>query len=648
MDDKTRVILDKYPELPHPGKRLPYGYKVKEGDWTTIVPIPEVILVLDETLDQLDNGIALREAADYLNSHAPKGFTLSHMGLKKVRMRVRPYTKRRIYPKRVKVVKKMTEEERLEKRRKKIIANDKRTIAAAQKRIEKAQIELGIIADNKKADQSPFYELPVESEYFQELATPEGVKEEDVIFKPNPKQLTFLAASEQEVLYGGAAGGGKSYALLADAARYFAFGNFRGLLLRRTNDELKELIWESQKLYPALYPKAKWNQQDKQWSFPSGATLWMTYLEQEKDVLRYQGQSFCWIGFDELTQHPTPFAWDYLRSRLRTKDPELKPYLSMRAATNPGGPGHGWVKRMFIDPAPYGDRFAATNLEDDSVILVPDGDPDFPKERWGTPLFYRRFVPAKLSDNHYLGYEYKGNLLSMPEQQRRQLLDGDWNVADGAAFPEFRRSIHVVPSFEVPSTWRKFRSCDFGFSQRSASAVHWYAIDSNETVYVYRELYIKGATARDLARKILELENGESISYGVLDSSCWHQRGHNGPSIAEEMIAAGTRWRPSDRTDGARKAGMNRIHELLKVDDYSEQPGLVFFENCRHIIATLEVIPVHPDGKDDIDDKYADDHSYDSLRYGVMTRPASMSVFETFNKGVTKPRYRPTDSVFGY
>jgi len=647
MDDKQKAILEKYPELPHPGKRLPYGYR-RSDDKLRIIPIPEVIYVLDEALDQLDNGISLRDVRDYLNSHCPDGYTLSVMGLRKVWLRHRPRVKRKIVIPTKKPVRKLTEEERLAKKRRQIIADDKRRIAAAQKRIEKAQIDLGIIADNKAKADIPVFTLPISSEIFKEIETPEGINEDDIIFKPNPKQVSFLAASELEVLYGGAAGGGKSYALLADAARYFGYGNFRGLLLRRTNDELKELIWESQKLYPALYPKAKWNQQDKQWSFPSGATLWMTYLEQEKDVLRYQGQSFVWIGFDELTQHPTPFAWNYLRSRLRTKDDALKPYLSMRASTNPGGPGHGWVKRMFIDPAPYGQRFPARDMETDEVISVPDGDPDFPEDRWGTPLFYRRFIPAKLTDNPYLGYEYKGNLLSMPEQERRQLLDGDWNVADGAAFPEFRRSLHVVPRFEVPSTWRRFRSCDFGYSSRSASCVHWYAVDHNETLHVYRELYVKGLTARDLARKVLELEAGESISYGVLDSSCWHQKGHNGPSLAEEMIQAGTRWRPSDRTDGSRKAGMNRIHELLKNDEYTNQPGILFSEDCRHVIATLEVIPIHPDGKDDIDDKYADDHSYDSLRYGVMTRPSATSVFETFNKGVTKARYRPGDSVFGY
>jgi hypothetical protein len=316
----------------------------------------------------------------------------------------------------------------------------------------------------------------------------------------------------------------------------------------------------------------------------------------------------------------------------------------MRAATNPGGPGHGWVKKMFIDPAPADTRFPSMD-DDGNLMIVPEGDKEFPEDRWGTPLFYRRFIPAKLTDNPYLGHQYRAGLLALPEGLRAQLLDGDWNASEGAAFPEFRRSKHVIPRFDIPSTWRRFRSCDFGYSQKSASAVHWFAVDPNGTIFVYRELYVKGLTARNLSHRIKEMESGEDISYGVLDTSCWDKRGSTGPSIAEEMINGGTRWRPSDKN---REGGKNRLHEYLLIDPYTEKPGILFFENCKHIISTLEVIPIHPDGKDDTDDKYVDDHSYDSLRYGIMSRPRATTVWETFTKGIAKPRYEPVDTVFGY
>ena len=423
--------------------------------------------------------------------------------------------------------------------------------------------------------------------------------------------------------------------------RYFGNPNFNGLILRRTNDELRELIWKSQELYPKAYKGAKWAEKKSQWTFPSGARLWMTYLERDEDVLRYQGQAFSYIAFDELTQHPTPFAWNYMRSRLRTTDPDLP--LFMRATTNPGGVGHMWVKKMFIDPAPTNKKFTATDIDTGEPLVYPKGH-----DREGEPLFYRRFIPASLKDNPYLleGGQYEANLLSLPEMQRRQLLEGDWNIADGAAFPEFKTSVHTIDPFEIPDNWRKFRSCDYGYS--SYSAVHWYAMDpSYETIYVYRELYLSKHTGRDLAKAVLEAERGDSIQYGVLDSSCWHNRGQIGPSIAEEMIAEGCRWRPSDRSAGARVAGKNRLHELLKVDEDTELPGVIFFNNCRQVIADLPVIPSCPKGTDDIDQRYASDHAYDSLRYGIMSRPRAFSPFGT-GQGVPQQRWTPSDATFGY
>lgn len=476
----------------------------------------------------------------------------------------------------------------------------------------------------------------------EEKQEEEAQEAQKVVFKPNPgPQTDFLAAPEREVLYGGAAGGGKSYALIADPVRYFGNKNFNGILLRRTNDELRELIWKTQEMYPAIYKGAKWSERKSQWTFPSGAKLWMTFLDRDEDVLRYQGQAFSWIGFDELTQHPTPFAWDYMRSRLRTTDPSLP--LCMRATTNPGGPGHGWVKKMFIDPAPPNTKYCATSLETNQELRYPEGH-----EKEGQPLFFRRFIPATLKDNPYLTADgqYEANLLSLNDSQRRQLLDGDWSLAEGAAFPEFHATVHTCEPFDIPHDWKRFRSCDFGYT--TYSAVHWFAIDpSYETLYVYRELYVSKNTAKELARKVMELEEGERIAYGVLDSSTWHKRGHTGPSIAEEMLMEGCRWRPSDRTAGSRVAGKNRLHELLKVEEDIEKPSIIFFNTCRQIISDMQVIPSCPKGTDDIDVRYTSDHAYDSIRYGIMSRPRSSSPFD-FNDGLAKTAWTPMDPVFGY
>ena len=169
-------------------------------------------------------------------------------------------------------------------------------------------------------------------------------EEKNVVFKPNEgPQTEFLARNEREVLYGGSAGGGKTYSMLVDPLRYMGHSEFSGLLLRRTTEELRELIFKSQELYPKIWKGIKWSERKMQWTAPSGARLWMSYLDRDEDVLRYQGLAFSWIGFDELTQWSTPYAWNYMRSRLRSTASNLP--IFMRATTNPGGRGHAWVKK---------------------------------------------------------------------------------------------------------------------------------------------------------------------------------------------------------------------------------------------------------------------------------------------------------------
>jgi hypothetical protein len=628
------MTANNWPNKKRPNKtsKLPYGYIQSEDDELLAVPNWDLIGYIEKAMDFLDEGNSYRDAARWLSENS--GHEVSHQGLANIWKRHRgdaknPRIKQLAKRKRKNAPK--TKEEREVHDLKKREAAAKRSLTATKKKLQALNGE----------EEKPNLE-PVSLNFSDTLDFEAPTKEQPVIFAPNPgPQTEFLAASEREVLYGGAAGGGKSVGLLADPMRYFSNKNFNGLILRRTNDELRELIWKSQEVYPQAYPGAKWQEKKSQWVFPSGARLWMTYLERPEDVLRYQGQAFSYIGFDELTQHPTPFAWDYMRSRLRTTDPDLP--IFMRATTNPGGPGHSWVKKMFIDPAPPNTSFSAKDLETGEELTYPDGH-----EKAGKSLFDRRFIPATLRDNPYLYQEgsYEANLLSLPEMQRRQLLEGDWAIADGAAFGEFKQTIHVVDPFKIPVEWRKFRSCDFGYS--SWSAVHWYAIDpAYETLIVYRELYVSKHTARDLAAKIIELEKGEKMSYGVLDSSCWHNRGQIGPSIAEEMISMGCKWRPSDRSTGSRVAGKNRLHELLKYDEEIETPGIVFFSTCRQIIADLPVIPSDPKGSDDIDSRYASDHTYDSIRYGIMSRPRAKSPFEDWGNK-TEQSYRPASIKFGY
>ena len=497
------------------------------------------------------------------------------------------------------------------------------------------------------AKQSLVVETPQTSSQNQEttpaIPKPEPIdveKAQDIIFQPNPgPQTDFLASSEQEVLYGGAAGGGKSYAMVADPVRYFNNPLSRGLLVRRSTEELRELISVSKQLYPKAIPGIKFMERDKTWVAPSGATLWMSYLDRDDDVMRYQGQAFNWIGLDELTQWPTPFAWNYMRSRLRTTKSSGLP-LYMRATTNPGGGGHFWVKKMFIDPAPANTAFDATD-EHGETIVWPKGH-----SKEGQPLFKRRFIPANLFNNPYLAEDgmYEANLLSMPEHQRRQLLEGDWSISEGAAFSEFNPKIHVVDPFEIPHSWAKFRACDYGYG--SMTAVLWFAVTPAEQIVVYRELYINKVTASELADMINEIEHGEKIRYGVLDSSLWHNRGDTGPSLAEQMIMKGCRWRPSDRSKGSRIAGKNEIHRRLMVDEFTEEPQLVFFNTCRNIITELPSLPLDKNNPEDVDTKVNIDHGYDALRYGLMTRPRS-SLWD-YDPNQARDGFQISDPTFGY
>ena len=456
----------------------------------------------------------------------------------------------------------------------------------------------------------------------------EHINQQEVIFKPNSgPQTQFLAASEREVFYGGARGGGKSYAMLIDPLRYCHKENHRCLLLRRTMPELRDLINHSQRLYSRAFPGAKWREQEKEWRFPSGAKIEFGYAENMTDVLRYQGQSYTWIGIDELPQYPSPDIYNFLRSSLRSVDPNIPVY--MRATGNPGNVGSQWVKEMFVDPI---DPNTAFNIE----ISTPTG----------IKYITRRFIPAKLQDNPYLMQtdDYYAMLSSLPEVQRKQFLNGDWDAFSNAAFSEFDRDVHVVEPFEIPRGWQRFRAADWGYS--SPACCLWFAIDYDNNLWVYRELYTQKITADVFARKVIDLEHGEYIRYGVLDASTWARRGDVGPSIAETMIQAGCRWRPSDRTPRSRISGKLEIHKRLKVED--KEPGIRIFSNCRNLLRTFPTLPLDDSNPEDIN-THVEDHAYDALRYGCMSRPMHTSYAnKTFGNSNRTTNFVPSDKIFGY
>ena len=444
--------------------------------------------------------------------------------------------------------------------------------------------------------------------------------QEDVIFKANEgPQEDFLAAGETDVLYGGAAGGGKSYAMLVDPLRYAHRPAHRGLIIRRSMPELRELIDKSRELYPKAFPGCKYKEVEKLWNFPSGAKIEFGFLERDADVYRYQGQAYSWIGFDEITHLPTEFAWNYLASRLRTTDSEITCY--MRCTANPGGAGATWVKKRYIDPSPPHESFE------------------------GADGLSRKFIPARLQDNPFLATDgrYEKMLKALPPTQRQQLLEGNWDVAEGAAFTEFVPQLHVITPFEIPVHWERVKGIDYGYASESACV--WGAVDpSDGTLIIYRELYRKGLLGTELAEMITDMEMQDPFSVqGVLDTACWSRTGTTGPTIGETLQRAGHKLRRADKN---RIQGKIQIHEYLKVMQ-SGRPRIQLFNTCPNLIRELQSIPLDKRNPEDVD-THAPDHAYDALRYLIMSRPRINDTLNQMRQFHRERVYAPVDSTFGY
>lgn len=446
------------------------------------------------------------------------------------------------------------------------------------------------------------------------------------IWSPQEKQFAFQQRPEYEALYGGAAGGGKSDALLAEALRQVHIPHYRGIVFRRTFPQLTDLVDRSREVYGTAFPKASYNETKHVWTFPSGAKIYFGNMQRDEDRFNYQGKHYDFIAFDELTQ----FTWvqySYLMSRNRPNGPGTRVYI--RASANPGGVGHGWVKDRFITAAP-----PLTPIVGEYDVVTPEG-------KRITLRRSRIFVPSTVFDNRRLlenDPNYLANLAMLPEAEKNALLYGSWDSFDGQVFMEWRNDpahygdmqwTHVIDPFPIPAHWRIWRGFDFGYAK--PFAVGWFAADEDGRLYHIKEYYGCDGTPNkgvkmnpvDIAAQIRRIEKedpmlaGRRIT-GIADPSIFDES--RGESVARMMERAPNfiYWQGGDNT---RIAGKMQFHYRLAFDT-DGIPMFYCFSTCKHFIRTIPALVYDEKHVEDIDTD-GEDHIYDMVRYVFMEHTIS-------------------------
>ena len=444
----------------------------------------------------------------------------------------------------------------------------------------------------------------------------------NVVWQPQPRQAAFMERPEWEALYGGAAGGGKSDALVIEALRQVHIPHYKALILRKTFPQLAELIDKSLNYYPMAFPGARYNSSSHTWTFPSGAKIIFGSMQYTKDRLKYQGQAYDFVAFDELTH----FSWEeysYLFSRCRPNGPGTRCYI--RSTANPGGVGHGWVKERFITAGK-----PMVPVWEDIRWRDPTGKEYCEKRS-------RIFVPSSVFDNPALlqnDPDYITRLASTPEAERKALLYGDWDTFSGQVFTEWRNdsehyldrvNTHVIAPFKVPDTWSIWCGMDWGYSK--PFSVGWYAVDHERRLYRIREYYGCTGTPNmgvklepsEVARQIRRIEaedpnlKGRTI-HRVGDPAIWGSDG------TESIGALFERERVFfEKGDHARIDGKMQVHHRLAFDE-NGWPMLYVFNTCKHFIRTVPNLVYDETDVEDIDTD-GEDHIYDELRYVCMKNP---------------------------
>lgn len=423
-------------------------------------------------------------------------------------------------------------------------------------------------------------------------------------------QQDALACPAEILLFGGAAGSLKSETMLMDAVQEHENARLRAILFRRSYPELeKSLVRRSRELYPHL--GGRYNEQKHRWRFPSGATIEFGYCEAEKDIYRYQGAEYSFIGFDEST-HFGEFPIRYMLSRLRSTEPSVR--LRLRLATNPGNVGHAMHKAVFHGPT-------CTHCAVTAASRVPRQiyrDALWPSDQH--PIHKSTcFIPGRVQDHSLLGADYLESLASLPGAFRKALLEGCWDVYEGQYFDHWdpRRMVARRPLLEVEETWPHWVGADYGFNISQAAAYLFCRTPASVEypqgrILVVDEYTAKHQQAADFARALRQrfAPEGRRVLAWYLSPDAWNQRG-DGHTLADQMTeASGIPFEP---------ASNDRIGGAMLVYSRLDRGELVIADTCRQLVDTLPSRIHDPERPDDILKIHGDplDDCIDALRYGL-------------------------------
>jgi len=411
---------------------------------------------------------------------------------------------------------------------------------------------------------------------------------------PYDKQKEFFTAKTRRIAYGGARGGGKSWAMRTKfvllALRY---SGIQILLLRRTFPELREN--HIMPLRRDLKGIAVFKESTKEFIFKNSSRIKLGYCQGEGDVLQYQGQAYEVIGLEEATQF-TEFQYTALTESNRLSGNLKEDFVPrMYFTCNPGGVGHGWVKRLFID------RDYRHGEDGEDYV----------------------FIPSTVYDNKYLmskNPEYIKNLESLPELRRKAMLHGDWDAFEGQYFTEFSREKHVIPPFEIPQDWIRFAAMDYGLDM---CACLWFAYPpGGERIVVYRELYRPSMLLSQAAQEIIRLSGNEKIRYIAASPDLGGRRQESGKSGFDILNSCGLRGLVA--ANNSRIEGWRLIREYLTAQRNGE-PVIGFFEGCTNLIRTLPRLVFDKTAVEDAaSTPHEITHAPDALRYGLMSVGKSM------------------------